>query len=418
MKRPESVCDNAVTNRIVYAHAVAKHGSGQLFWIVTFARVCHFHHASLHRTPFCFFHKMSNEIRVRALRVFYKSFWGPEVTYVMFHLLGTLGGRFSLAQRELAFAWRNDQSGAEGWNRHKLCRTWQEAARTLQESGLNVNFGAIFCAPPSNREWGKGESRDWERFRVIKALPLAAGAEPRVSTLMADAVGTPRGELVFDIDLDQRVYDRTGICDCGTQRKACAKCWFAFMDPAQMIMTALMEHLGVDRWFAYFTGRRGLAYCVCSEQVIQMTNLQRAQFVNSLAEPPTRHSDWGRYVFDLVRPHFQGHPVLRTRVGPDGDLYAAVMAQLWPKIDTAVGEDASHLHSVPCTLHPDTAVYRMPLDRTRLFDFENERWTLDDDKKLTRGVVKLHAVLLAHYITGRPANECWSDIQKAKMNAL
>lgn len=355
---------------------------------------------------------MTDLIRVQALRHFYKKFWTPQVHYVIFHMLGTLDGRFALARRELAFAWRNDQTGAEGWNRHRLCRTWREAAKAMQQSLLNVNFGAIFCSPPNGgADWGKGETRDWERARVIKPLPPLPDDEPRVSALSADALGTPLGELVFDIDLDHRVYDRTGICNCGTERTACAQCWYAFMDPAQIVMAALMEHLEVDRWFAYFTGRRGLAYCLCSESVVQMTNAQREQFVRILSEPPTRHSEWGRYVFSLLKPHFEAHPVLRTRVPPGMALYDAVMAQLWPKVDVPVGADASHLHSLPCTLHPDTAVYRMPLKRDELFDFENQRWTLDSGN-LTPKKVVLHAVVLAHYATGRPAAECWAEIQK------
>lgn len=145
------------------------------------------------------------------------------------------------------------------------------------------------------------------------------------------------------------------------------------MVPAQQVMNALMRRLGMKRWFVVFSGRRGLHYWLCDDCVINMTKEQRKLFVETLAKPPTIHSDWGREVAQLLQP-FDG-----------------TVEVLYPKIDIPVGADATHLHGIPLTLHPDTGVFRWVLKRGELFDFENQRLEID---YLTHDIMKQQREIL------------------------
>jgi hypothetical protein len=100
-----------------------------------------------------------------------------------------------------------------------------------------------------------------------------------------------------------------------------------------------------------------------------MTAQQRHLFVTALNTPPTIYSDWGREVAQLT--------------GGSVDV-------LYPKIDVPVGADATHLHGVPLTLHPDTLVFRRVLKRGEIFLLD-QRWTVD---QLTPDIMKAQTSLL------------------------
>lgn len=296
----------------------------------------------------------------RTFQHFYTVFWTDEVAQTILGTLATHGGRFPLEQREIAIAWCNHTTGVEGWNRSQVFRRWQDALAYLRRDCLNVNFGAIFGPPSVVGPLPENEGpRYWEREHTFR-----------------NGAGTPRGEMVLDIDLADPPYSRSGICDCGNKRQACAACWEAFMVPAQRVMSALLSRqLGFKRWFVVFSGRRGLHYWLCDDQVLRMTKAQRKMFVETLAKPPTPHSDWGREV---------------AQIDPTRDI-----ATWWPQIDVPVGADATHLHGVPMTLHPDTEVYRYVMDRDTLFDWTTQRLTVDD---LTPTFMEQQRKLLLQYL--------------------
>jgi hypothetical protein len=296
-------------------------------------------------------HKMQSQVKGQILKNFYRVAWTPEVAAAVLGTLATLCNRFRLEQREIAIAWRNASTNAEGWNRSRVFKTWQEALTSLRQDCLNVNFGALFGSNATTLSEKEGP-RYWERQHTFK-----------------EGAGTPRGEVVLDIDLDYRSYDRSAVCECGEQRQVCDKCWNRFMVPAQKVMNALMERMGFCKWFAVFSGRRGLHYWICDDQVVNMTAQQRHLFVTALNTPPTIYSDWGREVAQLT--------------GGSVDV-------LYPKIDVPVGADATHLHGVPLTLHPDTLVFRRVLKRGEIFLLD-QRWTVD---QLTPDIMKAQTSLL------------------------
>jgi DNA primase catalytic subunit len=274
-------------------------------------------------------------------RHFYTVLWTDHVARVILETLATLNGRFRLEQREMAIAWRSQTTGEEGWNRSQVFHHWQEALAYLRKDCMNINFGAIFGAAARERPPQEGP-RFWERKHTFH-----------------QGAGTPRGEMVLDIDLDQKVYDRSTVCACGEKRQACIRCWTTFMVPAQRVMNALLPRLGFKHWFAVFSGRRGLHYWLCDAEVIQMTREQRHRLVATLTSVPTLHSEWGREVRALLG-------------GSNDDL-----SVYYPKIDAPVATDATHLHGIPLTLHPDTQVFRRVIPRGDLFDFATQRLTIE-----------------------------------------
>lgn len=123
--------------------------------------------------------------------------------------------------------------------------------------------------------------------------------------------------------------------------------------------------------------------------IIALTNDERARFMDAFAAVPTEHSDLGRVMYDLLAPMVESNSVLLARCQIrqwDGrPCYPDVMRELYPKMDKPVGADASHLHGVPLTLHPDTRILRIPIgsafsEQTR-FSYEKHRFDVD---RLTR----------------------------------
>lgn len=321
---------------------------------------------------------------------FYRKLFSERIACVVLGALGSLNGRFDCWQREFAFGW-----GDGRWNRSQVCYDWREALQLLRREGTNaINFGGVFSLQPpptpmALKPYDLAASRleptgprDWERKRV-----------------WASGCGTPAGgELVIDVDLDDRtadLYNRVGICGCaGHKRVVCAVCWNTFMNPAQMAIETLLVHWGISKYIAYFSGRRGVHYMLLDDWIVALTNEERARFMDVFAAVPTEHSVLGRAMYDLLAPFVESNPVLKarceTRVRDHRPRYQDVMRELYPKMDKPVGADASHLHGVPLTLHPDTRVLRILIgsafdERTR-FSYEKHRFDVD---RLTRDTTNI-----------------------------
>ena len=326
-------------------------------------------------------------IEGREFQYFYRVLFSDRVACVVLGALGTLVGRFDYWQREFAFGW-----GDNRWNRHTICHHWRDVLRHLRRDDCNaLNLGGCF----STLRVMQTDGKTLTPYDLAIALPtgavLAGGvARPRdwERKLIHDSCGTPAGgELVIDVDLDDQLdglYNRHGICACaGRKRTVCATCWHVFMDPAQMAIELLLAHYNITRYVAYFSGRRGVHFMLLEPWIIGMTNGERACFMDAISRPPTEHSELGRAIYGLLAPIVDAHHVLRARCPALS--YAAVMRELYPKMDIPVGADATHLHGVPLTLHPDTRVLRIPIGsasnpRTR-FSYERHRYDVD---RLTR----------------------------------
>lgn len=321
----------------------------------------------------------------REFRFFYEKLWNDPVAAIILGALGTMCGRYEYWQREYAIGW------SQGWNRRALFHHWRDVLRALRRDCVNINFGGIFSILPPELERPNLTVNAYDLAARPPAPLLIDGEDkgPRYwerKCVWRNNVGTPAGaELVIDIDLDDQKpdtqYNRQGICDCaGAKRSACHVCWNTFMNPAQAAMEVILAHLGIQHWFAVFSGRRGLHYWLLDDWILRMTNGERTAFMEILAKPPTFHSDLGRALLDVLAPYFDATPVLVSR-GATLPKYDAIMRELYPRLDVPVGADASHLHGVPLTLHPETRCLRIPLESVRdeatRFCFKTHQWNVD-----------------------------------------
>ena len=356
-------------------------------------------------------------VKESELKYFYKTLFSDSVACILLGAFGTHLGRFDYWQREYAIGWGNDQ-----WNRRHVVHHWRDALRLLRKDCCNINLGGIFsiplsggasvpaltpydlaAAPPSAAGGGVPGPRDWERKHVWR-----------------DDAGTPLGELVIDVDLDDQLegmYDRRGICGCaGQKRTVCEVCWHVFMDPAQAAMEVLLRHFGVTKYIVYFSGRRGLHWWLLDDWIIMMTNGERARLMESFNTPPNEHSALGRAMYEALAPYATAHPALQARC-PPGD-YVSLMRELYPKMDVPVGADASHLHGIPLTLHPETRVLRIPVgsinDPRTCFSYKHDRFDVDRLTKNPNNIVWACALRLLAILLGPNASITPTEwVQKA-----
>lgn len=324
---------------------------------------------------------------------FYRVLFSDRVACVVLGALGTLMGEFEYWQREYAFGW-----GEGRWNRSNVCHHWREALRLLRRDGCNaINMGGMFSRLGGQMGGPQAALSPYDLAAAPVGPAGAAGSKapgPRdwERKVFHDGCGTPAGgEMVIDVDLDDQLvgmYNRKGICECaGKKRTVCEVCWHLFMDPAQVAMEFLLAHHGIRKYIMYFSGRRGFHCMILEPWVIHMTNDERARLMHVLNTPPIPQSELGRAMYDLLAPYVEAHPVLKSRClpspgpGATGLTYEGVMRELYPKMDVPVGADASHLHGVPLTLHPETRVLRIIIgsardERTRFY-YKYHRFDVD-----------------------------------------
>ncbi len=178
------------------------------------------------------------------------------------------------------------------------------------------------------------------------------------------------GHVLIDVDLDcaakltvgelPPAYDRTRVCHCGVARRICDKCWEVFMEPARAIIEHILRNVyGFQAVFTVFSGRRGFHTWILDRRVIYWTNAQRTSFIESIRWP-VAGSELEESAYELLAPLFDAHPALASRFTPptDSRFHAeahrqAVFCALYPKVDVAVTRNATHLHKLPLTLHPE-----------------------------------------------------------------
>lgn len=324
-----------------------------------------------------------NPVKGHEFEYFYKTLFSERVACVVLGALATHMGRFEYWQREFAIGW-----GDNRWNRRHICHDWRDALRLLRKECRNINLGGIFSLPDPA---GASQAAALTPYDLAAAPKSDQGPGPRDwerKHVWHEGCGSPMGELVIDVDLDDQLdgmYNRTGICGCaGQKRVVCARCWHVFMDPAQLALELLLAHFGIKQYLVYFSGRRGIHFMLLDPWILYLTNGERARVMESLNQPPTQYSPLGRAMYELLAPFVEREPVLRARClnAMTGALdYDAVMREVYPKMDVPVGADASHLHGVPLTLHPETGVLRIPIGSARdervRFSYEHHRFDVD-----------------------------------------
>ncbi len=280
---------------------------------------------------------------VQSMRIYW-TYYFARVAPTILHGLGTCGGTFAMEQREYTAILmdpmfpplRKDVYRSVAALMDRLCAA---PMRTL-------HFGGIF--PAHQFPAAPKGPRDFDRTQVCRS-----------------GVGTLMGEFVLDVDLDCRVpdkpedrikyYDRTGVCRCGRARTVCDRCWSVFLWPAQTIVLRLLrELLGFKAMFCVYSGRRGFHVWVVDRRACTATSAQRRAWVSAL-QRAWRDLAW---IKDMLEPLFDGQPALVRRydtLAPEPGMPACVDA-LYPKLDTDVSVDTSHMHKAPLVPHPETGV--------------------------------------------------------------
>lgn len=250
----------------------------------------------------------------------------PRLANTVITRLGTCNGVFAMEQREFA-----PQYKTVPW-RNSVLRTANDVLKLLHKPGFDfctMHFGAIFAAHHGGGGGGGGgaveKPRDFERHHTFLS-PLSS----------------PMGEFILDVDLDHQ-YDRSRICECGTEKRVCNECWSVFMIPAQYILTRLLrEMLGFKAVFCVFSGRRGFHIWSLDWRAVTATRAQRTAWLAALTTA-WRHQRW---IIDYLRPLYDQ----RRRAHGNRNMIEA----LYPKLDERVTTDAAHMHKAPLVPHPET----------------------------------------------------------------
>lgn len=277
-------------------------------------------------------------------RAYYLLYFVPLASDAVLYLLSTCAQRFSMEQRE--FALRCSLPEGRGWypSRHRIYRTLKELQHDILNppgtSLLCIDFGPIF---PSLHltDIQQAKPREFERTFPIRRDGNACGM----------------GEMIIDVDMDPKLYNRQGVCGCGQAKQVCDACWFAFIEPAQRTLEwAMCDYFGFKRVFCVFSGRRGFHMWICDPRVVEMTQVERLSIARRLVMPSSDEDedDFIDGMYEILKRTFDTHPVLRYRIQANQTHRSAVFASLWPKIDMPVTADATHLHKVPLVLHADT----------------------------------------------------------------
>jgi DNA primase catalytic subunit len=245
------------------------------------------------------------------LRAFYKHFF-PLVAPQVIDVLGTCHGKFDLRQREIVPV----LPGGIHVRNQTFATGEAFAEYALDNTPASIHFGPIFTGS------------DYSDHTVERSIYFNTG------------LAACYGEFVIDIDLDEK-YDRSGVCECGTQKKVCVDCWRTFMDPCQLIMDYILrDFLGFKCFFACFSGRRGIHYWVLDERAVMMTRTQREQLIQSIS-------------LEFLIPGEPLYEDIKELVEPFCTSTGLSVEQLYPKFDKEVSR-GDHLHKIPLGLHAET----------------------------------------------------------------
>lgn len=190
-------------------------------------------------------------------------------------------------------------------------------------------------------------------------------------------------ELVFDIDLNDYhlTKDEVGrpgkfnvrMC-CGSEKKACSKCWILIRFAARFLNLMLTKMLGFDQKDIrfVFSGRRGMHCLVFDDAARELKEKQRQDLLNFFSLESTKHLEYPiikelyeTIALPLLKTFLSQHPDSlknafynfvdenkRKRVPyPDA---TPTLAILWPRFDQKMTTQLVHPFKSPYSLHPDT----------------------------------------------------------------
>ena len=255
----------------------------------------------------------------------------------------------------------------------------------IERTPLGVYVGAIFDPPPS-----------WET---------------PIHTL------TWKGrEFIIDIDLD--VYDSVRTCACKGTKNMCHSCWKLIPTAIKFIDETLKVDFGFEHREWFFSGRRGVHCWIFDEEVLTLTDEQRASIIeylsiirgetedariqerSDLPEPLKEriyHLVVAAYLQEATEEELlavgfsndQAKKILTLRTSnktPDvllkiptrgnkitprvRGIYENILRVRFPRLDTKVSIDVNRLLRMPYSIHGKTGriVRPIPIDKVDVFD--------------------------------------------------
>lgn len=190
-------------------------------------------------------------------------------------------------------------------------------------------------------------------------------------------------ELIFDIDLNdyhltKEAVGRPGefnvrMC-CGSEKKACSKCWTLIRFGARFLYLMLTKMLGFDpndlRFV--FSGRRGMHCIVFDDRAREFTEKQRQDLLNFFSRESAKHLEYPivnelyeTVALPLLKTFLSMHPEsLKTsfyehieenkrRRIPYPEATPTLML-FWPRFDQKMTTQLVHPFKGPYSLHPET----------------------------------------------------------------
>ncbi|MBX9636393.1 MAG: hypothetical protein K2Q45_02440 [Nitrosomonas sp.] len=302
----------------------------------------------------------------KQIKKFYSIFF-HHVKDTLLYRLATHNGRFRLWQREIC-----PRQDLRNYVFYETQQVFDVIAFKVYDMTA-LQFGPIFPMTHYLKPSADSVNTYDPRMQPISAPPLdnlemnLDTAKPRQyeRKCFKEGLLQPQGEVVIDVDMDPDFHDRSLMCDCGKQRKVCDICWSIFMDSALLVLNYMLDFCELKARFTVFSGRRGFHIWILDKRSFEWSSEQRASFIDRL-QRPVPGSAMYKGAKQLLQPLYEKYK--SKLVVPEGvDAKEACMV-LFPCMDRAVTADATHLHKLPLTLHPES------LNLCVVFDSASEKF--------------------------------------------
>lgn len=285
-----------------------------------------------------------------------KNFYSNHFSIVsdtVLYRLATYNGTFKLWQREIC-----PRQDFRNYVFYETQQVFDTIANKVPEMTA-LQFGPIF---PMTHYLKPGINTYDPRMQPVCAPRLDEhhvnwdSAKPRQYErgCFKEGLLQPLGEVVIDVDMDPDFHDRSRMCACGAQRRVCDVCWAIFMDSALLVLNYMLDFFGLTARFTVFSGRRGFHIWILDERCFYWNAEQRARFIDAIQQP-TKGSLLYKGAKDLLQPLYEKYKEKLVAPGFAGGGGGGDDCMiLFPCMDRAVTADATHLHKLPLTVHPES----------------------------------------------------------------
>jgi hypothetical protein len=294
---------------------------------------------------------------------FYEKVWLPLAADFLLTRIALLDGSCEMPQRELVLQyWEFPRRNCVFRNKSDVMIMLYNMIRfDMKELPVNIHYGPVWPAQHIAEQpiWTPGAFGGADLAPMQEFPPNIDLLKPRKFE-RSERGDSARGELVIDVDMDEKKRIAVNCCDCGKRRRVCQRCWTLFMWPAQRILTYIVrEHFGFKRCFTVFSGRRGFHMWIMDRRVLDWTFHERRAFIARLTAPlrlaraGAQHRDpMSDFVWDMViKPQCDAHP--EWGICSRDQAFCC----WYPELDERVSSAPDHLHKGLLMMHPNSGYF-------------------------------------------------------------